>query len=123
MASPRSARGEPSGLTPIADVIVVAAGSSTRMRGLDKLRAPIGGRTLLEWPLGALAGAAVVERIVLVAAADRVAEWRAAPWLPAKVRAVVSGGERRQASVAAGLEALVRLGAEPDRVVLVHDGA
>ena len=40
----------------VADAIVVAAGTSARMGGVDKLAAPIGGRPLLAWTLDALAG-------------------------------------------------------------------
>jgi 2-C-methyl-D-erythritol 4-phosphate cytidylyltransferase / 2-C-methyl-D-erythritol 2,4-cyclodiphosphate synthase len=117
------------GRTPVvADAIVVAAGSSSRMGGVDKLIVPLHGRPLLAWTLEALAASPVVERIVVVAAADRVAELRAAPWLPREVVAVVPGGDRRQASVAAGLAELARLdagagSAAGDRIVLVHDGA
>ncbi len=108
------------GPTP-ADVIVVAAGRSTRMGGLDKTFARIGDRPLLAWTLAALAAAPGVERIVVVTASDRVADLRAAAWLPAQVHAVVDGGDRRQASVAAGFAALPPAG--DDRVILVHDGA
>ena len=108
-----------------ADAVVVAAGASSRMAGIDKLAAPIGGRPLLAWSLDAIARAAVVERIVVVTAADRVDGLRAAAWLPEKVVAVVAGGDRRQESVAAGVAALHGLPgtADPDRVILVHDGA
>ena len=85
-----------------ADAVVVAAGASRRMAGVDKLMAPIGDRPLLAWTLEALAAAPEVERIVLVVASDAVGAIRAASWLPAKVDAVVAGGERRQDSVAAG---------------------
>lgn len=102
------------------DVIVVAAGASQRMAGVDKLSMPIGGRPLLAWTLGALALTPGVGRIVVVTARDRVAGLAAADWLPDLVVAVVAGGERRQESVAAGFAALD----PPDeRVVLVHDGA
>ncbi len=114
----------------VADAIVVAAGSSSRMAGQDKLLAPIGGRPLLAWTLAALDRVPGVERIVVVTAADRVAEFTAASWLPPAVRAVVAGGARRQDSVAAGFAALSALEPRPgpvagldDRVVLVHDGA
>ena len=50
-----------------------------------------------------------------------VAALSAAPWLPAKVHAVVAGGDRRQVSVAAGVAALP--GTADDRVLLIHDGA
>jgi 2-C-methyl-D-erythritol 4-phosphate cytidylyltransferase/2-C-methyl-D-erythritol 2,4-cyclodiphosphate synthase len=112
----------------LADAIVVAAGTSARMGGLDKLAAPIAGRPLLAWTLDALAGARVVGRLVVVTAPERIDSLRDAPWLPSSVVAVVPGGDRRQASVAAGLAELDRLdrargGPADDRVVLVHDGA
>jgi 2-C-methyl-D-erythritol 4-phosphate cytidylyltransferase / 2-C-methyl-D-erythritol 2,4-cyclodiphosphate synthase len=113
----------------VADAIVVAAGTSARMGGVDKLSAPIGGRPLLAWTLDALAAAPVVGRLVVVTAPDRLEALRDATWLPSSVAAIVAGGDRRQASVAAGLAELDRLDAgsgeatPDDRVVLVHDGA
>jgi len=112
---------------PIADVIIVAAGASRRMDGVDKLNAMIAGRPLLAWTLAAVAAAAETERIVVVTSAERLAEVAGAPWLPAAVASVVTGGPRRQDSVEAGLRALVDLDAgdagADDRPVLVHDGA
>lgn len=113
------------------DAVVVAAGESRRMGGQDKLRASLAGRPLIRWALDTLLALPEVERIVLVVAADRVAEVAAAAWRPDRVVAVVAGGSRRQASVAAGVAALAALDAEPGtagpgssaRVVLVHDGA
>jgi 2-C-methyl-D-erythritol 4-phosphate cytidylyltransferase / 2-C-methyl-D-erythritol 2,4-cyclodiphosphate synthase len=116
------------GSTPGVDAIVVAAGSSSRMGGRDKLAALVAGRPLLAWTLAALSGSSAVERIVVVTGADRLPEIVGARWLPASVVAVVAGAERRQGSVAAGLAALEALDgpdvtAWSDRVVLVHDGA
>jgi 2-C-methyl-D-erythritol 4-phosphate cytidylyltransferase / 2-C-methyl-D-erythritol 2,4-cyclodiphosphate synthase len=94
------------------------------MGGTDKLMAPIAGRPLLAWTLGALAASPAVDRLVLVAAAERVDAIASAPWLPARVDAVVAGGATRQASVAAGvryIDALDPAGGE--RPVLIHDGA
>jgi 2-C-methyl-D-erythritol 4-phosphate cytidylyltransferase/2-C-methyl-D-erythritol 2,4-cyclodiphosphate synthase len=118
---------------PSVDVIVVAAGASTRMGGTDKLDERIGGRPLLAWTLSSLAASSLVERIVVVTAADQVAALGAAAWLPDAVVAVVPGAARRQGSVAAGLAALegspARGGGggagapDDDRIVLVHDGA
>lgn len=111
---------------PAADVIVVAAGASTRMGGLDKLTAIVAGRPLLAWTLDAVAAASSTRRIVVVAAADRVTELQAATWLPPTVIDVVAGGPRRQDSVAAGFRALDAangLGPDDDAPVLVHDGA
>lgn len=130
-----------------ADAIVVAAGSSTRMGGVDKLGVRIGGRPLLAWAVDALAAAPEVERIVLVTAAAAVDRIAAEPWLSPKVVAVVAGGARRQESVHAGFAALGQCapaaggggdggdggvsgidgdgggGLPDDRVVLVHDAA
>jgi 2-C-methyl-D-erythritol 4-phosphate cytidylyltransferase/2-C-methyl-D-erythritol 2,4-cyclodiphosphate synthase len=106
----------------VADVVIVAAGRSTRMEGIDKLTAPIGGRPLLSWTLAAFADLPAIDRIVLVVAPDRVGEMRAAPWLSARTT-VVTGSGRRQESVAAGVAEIERAGAAADRVVLVHDGA
>ena len=92
------------------------------MGGTDKLEASVGGRPLLAWTLLNLA-ASGVERIVVVAPADRVEAIRSASWLPPSVVAVVPGGARRQESVAAGVRELERLGAGSDRTVLVHDAA
>jgi 2-C-methyl-D-erythritol 4-phosphate cytidylyltransferase/2-C-methyl-D-erythritol 2,4-cyclodiphosphate synthase len=129
--------GRPSGPTTSvggvqADAIVVAAGSSQRMTGIDKVLAPIGDRPLLAWTLAAVAAAPETERIALVVAVDALPAVRAADWLPAKVAAIVAGGPRRQESVAAGLAALDKLSGSSnpagssippdDRIVLVHDG-
>ena len=109
----------------LADVIVVAAGASRRMDGIDKMLVPIGGRPMLAWTLEALAASPLVDRMVVVASAGNLAEIRGAPWLPERVTQVVVGGDRRQLSVAAGVDALGtgRGGSDVDRVVLVHDGA
>ncbi len=109
---------------PRADAVVVAAGSSRRMSGVDKLGVLVGGRPLLAWSIDAIAAAPSVERLVVVTAPERVEALRAAPWLPASVTAVVAGGSTRQQSVAAGVRWLDA--ADPpgrDRPVLVHDGA
>ena len=104
-----------------ADAIVVAAGSSARMGGPDKLAAQIGGRPLLAWTLDALAGSMSVARIVVVTTAAKVPGIAAAAWLSDRVSTVVAGGPRRQDSVAAGVEALAD--GPWNGVVLVHDGA
>ncbi len=109
--------------------VVVAAGSSRRMGGIDKLQADLAGQPVLRWSVEALA-AAGVERMVIATSPGRLAEVASAPWLPEVVVAVVAGGERRQDSVAAGVAALA--GGEAvahgdpwsgDPVILVHDAA
>ncbi len=100
--------------------IVVAAGKGTRF-GNNKLAAPLGGRTVLYWSTGVVAGSPAVEGVVLVVAPGRENE-DAAPVvrLWPRVARVVLGGEQRTDSVWAGLQALRDV--EPDLVV-IHDGA
>jgi 2-C-methyl-D-erythritol 4-phosphate cytidylyltransferase / 2-C-methyl-D-erythritol 2,4-cyclodiphosphate synthase len=108
--------------TPPADVVIVAAGASTRMGGLDKMTVAIGGRPLLAWTLAPFAASPLIDRLVVVAPADRIDELGSADWLPRRAR-VVAGGERRQQSVAAGVAVLAVAGAADDRIILIHDGA
>ena len=112
------------GDAPRADAVVVAAGSSRRMGGSDKLWSLVAGRPLLAWTLDAVASATCVEGLVVVTARDQVDRLRRAPWLPRAVSAVIEGGATRQQSVAAGVRWLdARDPAGRDRPVLVHDGA
>jgi 2-C-methyl-D-erythritol 4-phosphate cytidylyltransferase/2-C-methyl-D-erythritol 2,4-cyclodiphosphate synthase len=108
-----------------ADAIVVAAGSSTRMDGVDKLLATIGDRPLLAYAIGALTGADAVHTIVVVTSRRRRDALHASGWVAPDRVTFVEGGERRQDSVRAGFEALEAAIPDPggDRVVLVHDGA
>jgi 2-C-methyl-D-erythritol 4-phosphate cytidylyltransferase/2-C-methyl-D-erythritol 2,4-cyclodiphosphate synthase len=110
-----------------ADAIVVAAGSSRRMDGIDKLTTEIRRRPLLAWSVDAMAAAPEVRRIVLVVGEASRSSIQRAAWLSTKVAAVVAGGERRQDSVAAGIDAIDSFGgpngAVERRVLLVHDGA
>ena len=99
------------------DAVVVAAGASRRMGGIDKLTVPLAGRPLLAWTLEALAASPVVRQLIVVAAAERVAELQDRPWLRALGARVVAGGVRRQDSVQAGVAA------SDAELVLVHDGA
>jgi len=101
------------------------------MGGTDKLGHVIAGRPLLAWSIDALTTVPEIDRVVVVTAAERVAEIQTAPWLQPEVVAVVAGGPRRHESVAAGLAALDGLDGLPateppglaDRIVLVHDAA
>lgn len=102
---------------PFADAVILAAGTSTRMGGPDKLLMEVGGLPLLAWTIRAAAGATTVRRVIVVSRPDRVALLRDEPWLREIHATVVAGGVRRQDSVAAGVEAA------DAEVVLIHDGA
>ena len=87
------------------EAVVVAAGSSSRMGGLDKLEAELDGRSVLRWSVEALAvGGRRADRGRHLA--GRVAEIAAAAWLPDRSSPWSPGGARRQESVAAGVAAL-----------------
>ena len=101
-------------------VVVVAAGSSTRMGGTDKIFAPINGIPLIVHTLRRLAASEAVERMILVVARDAVsmAEALLEQYGVAKVEGVCAGGARRQDSVYAGLQSLGDC-----QWVAIHDGA
>ena len=101
-------------------VVVVAAGRSTRMGGVDKTFAPLLGQPLIAHTLDRFEEWAPAGEVVLVTAAESVARGRELALRRGyrKVTHVCSGGERRQDSVRAGLERL-----SPCDMVLVHDGA
>jgi 2-C-methyl-D-erythritol 4-phosphate cytidylyltransferase len=103
--------------TGFADAIVLAAGGSTRMNGFDKVWSPILGRPLVAWTVAAVAAASSVRKVVLVVRPGQEAAAQAEPWVQAAGALVVSGGERRQESVAAGADAC------DGEVLVIHDGA
>lgn len=100
--------------------IVVAAGASSRMGGVDKLWLPLAGRPLLEHAIAALTAIPEITRLALVTAPAnlrRIEALRAAPPWNA-IDLLVEGGATRADSVYAGLRAL-----ESCDLVLIHDGA
>ena len=100
--------------------ILVAAGSSQRM-GFDKLFATIAGEPVIAHAIRAFDRAFSVTEIIVVARKDRHDQIqkinRDAGFK--KLRSIVTGGERRQDSVRAGLDRAER-GA---KYVAVHDAA
>ena len=101
-------------------VIVVAAGQSRRMEGIDKLFAHLLGRPLLSHLLEGFCSSPLVDEVVLVLSQETLEAGRAlaqdAP-RPDTIRFCI-GGERRQDSVQHGLNALPLCD-----WVAVHDGA
>jgi 2-C-methyl-D-erythritol 4-phosphate cytidylyltransferase len=106
-----------SDMAGFADLIVLAAGGSTRMNSFDKVQSPILGRPLVAWTVAAAAAAATVRNVVLVVRPGQEAEMAEEPWVLAASVQVVRGGERRQESVAAGVDA------SDAEIVIIHDGA
>lgn len=105
-------------------VVLVAAGQSSRMRGVDKLMLPIDGRPVISHSLEALEDCKLVRNVVVVTQPSRVNEFQdviASSGFSKPVRVVV-GGERRQDSVRRGIEELRRF-CDPTEFVAVHDAA
>lgn len=101
--------------------IIVAAGRGERLRGATKVLLPLQGKPVLAHVLDAVEAAGLVRDAVMVAGAEvrdtftellARGEWK-------KPCRIVSGGSRRQDSVAAGLAAL----AEDVEMVAILDGA
>lgn len=101
--------------------VIVAAGSSSRMGGRNKLLAPLGGAPVVAHSIAAFEGFAQVSDIVIVTREEDIPDYlRIVAGLGCrKVRTVVKGGATRQQSVRAGVEAL------PDgcSYIAIHDGA
>ena len=99
-------------------VILLAAGSSTRMQGIDKLWADLGGEPVIARSLNAAAGLDGVPDVIVVTAAARHDEVQTLGALLGIAVRCVEGGARRQDSVAAGIAA-----APEADWYLVHDAA
>ncbi|WP_066040919.1 2-C-methyl-D-erythritol 4-phosphate cytidylyltransferase [Herbiconiux solani] len=116
--------------SPSVAVIVVAAGSGTRLGlGRPKAFVEVGGRSILSRSLDGIRGMAERVAVVVVAPGELLAEtashlgpvsaFASASPSASDAVVVVAGGATRQQSVAAGLAALP----EGVDVVLVHDAA
>jgi 2-C-methyl-D-erythritol 4-phosphate cytidylyltransferase len=99
--------------------IIVAGGSSQRM-GFNKLLAPVAGRTVIGNTLAAFQNCAAVDVMIVVARADRLHDFEMLlDGRFSKLRELVPGGERRQDSVACGLQKLPN----ETSFIAVHDAA
>jgi 2-C-methyl-D-erythritol 4-phosphate cytidylyltransferase len=100
-------------------VVIVAAGTSQRMAGINKLFAPLRGKPLLAWSVDTCQGYSLVQQIVLVLNDKDLARGRKLKeergW--SKVT-LCPGGARRQDSVREGLRQI-----RDCDWVMIHDGA
>ena len=105
---------------PRVGAVIVAAGRSTRMGGVDKTFAPLLGAPLIAHTVERFENFPGVHEVALVLAEESVPTGRelAASRGWQKTLQVCAGGARRQDSVYNGLAALGDCG-----LVLVHDGA
>lgn len=102
-------------------VIVVAAGSSTRMNGTNKQLAMLGGIPVIVRTLLAFENSADISNIILVVKDSDLFEIQCLTqrYMITKLTDIVCGGKSRQESVLKGFSRLK----SDDTKVLIHDGA
>ena len=99
--------------------VIVAAGSASRMEGIDKALALLGGEPVIVQTVKAFQNCPAIGEIVIVTRQnllEKIADLTA-PYV--KVKAVVVGGADRVQSVLCGLQAL----SEKVELAAIHDGA
>lgn len=99
--------------------VIVAAGSASRMGGIDKVMAMLGGEPMIARTARAFQQSDLIREIVIVTRPDLIDAITGLCGDYPKVTAVISGGRTRQESVELGLKAL----SGKVKVVAVHDGA
>ena len=99
--------------------VIVAAGSASRMGGIDKVMASMGGTPMVARTAAAFQNCDAIAEIVIVTRPDLIRPISALCAGMDKVRAVVAGGSSRQESVWLGLNAL----SENISLAAIHDGA
>ena len=101
--------------------IIVAAGNSTRMQGINKQFMPILGVPVIVRTLMAFESCTDVSKIIVVTARNTLLDVQTLcdKYAISKVVAIVEGGENRHQSVMSGICQLD----EKDEMVLIHDGA
>ena len=99
--------------------VIVAAGSASRMGGIDKVMAPLGGEPMIARTVRAFQECDAISEIVIVTREDLILEITRLVRDMSKVTAVVAGGKSRQESVHLGLNAL----SSKVKLAAIHDGA
>ena len=99
--------------------VIVAAGTASRMGGIDKVMAKLGGEPMILRTVRAFHNCEAVREIVVVTRPDLVIPIADLCHDFHKVQAVIVGGDSRQASVKLGLSAL----SKKVKLVAIHDGA
>ena len=99
--------------------VIVAAGSASRMGGIDKVMAPLQGEPMVLRTVREFQNCDAIREIVVVTRPDLILPIMSLVQGLDKVKAGVAGGESRQESVNLGVNAL----ASKVKLVAVHDGA
>ena len=99
--------------------VIVAAGSASRMGGIDKVMAPLKGQPMICHTVRAFQSCDAIKEIVIVTRQDLIIPITQLCREFPKVKAVVAGGSSRQESVNLGLNAL----SDKVKLAAIHDGA
>ena len=99
--------------------VIVAAGSASRMGGIDKVMAPLRGEPMIVRTVRTFQNCDAISEIVIVTREDLIVPISRLCKDMEKVKAVVVGGKSRQESVHLGLNAL----SDKVKLAAVHDGA
>ena len=99
--------------------VIVAAGSASRMGGIDKVMAPLNGEPMIARTVRAFQNCDAISEIVVVTRQDLILPITSLCAQMDKVQAVVAGGSSRQESVHLGLNAL----SDKCKLAAIHDGA
>ena len=99
--------------------VIVAAGSASRMGGIDKVMAPLNGEPMIARTVRAFQNCDAISEIVVVTREDLILPITSLCADMDKVQAVVAGGSSRQESVHLGLNAL----SDKCKLAAIHDGA
>lgn len=99
--------------------VIVAAGSASRMGGIDKVMANLGGEPMIVRTVRAFQSCAAIREIVVVTRPDLMQGIMRLCKDFSKVTAVVAGGKDRQESVELGLNAL----SSKVKLAAIQDGA
>ena len=99
--------------------VIVAAGTASRMGGIDKVMAPLQGEPMIARTVRTFQNCDAISEIVIVTREDLIVPITNLCREMPKVKAVVRGGKSRQESVGLGLNAL----SNKMKLAAVHDGA
>ena len=99
--------------------VIVAAGSASRMGGIDKVMAPLNGEPMIARTVRTFQNCDAISEIVVVTRQDLILPITSLCAQMDKVQAVVAGGSSRQESVHLGLNAL----SDKCKLAAIHDGA
>ena len=103
--------------------VIVAGGRGTRMKApKPKQFLYIGGKTILEKTVDKFRRSSLVDEIIVVTAQDYLEQTEELFHGFSKSMSIISGGKRRQDSVANALKLLRQKKVSEDDIVLIHDG-